>query len=389
MHCPPLEICEVVIDDVADDDELTLRNHHLSQLALVCRSWVPRARFHLYRFICIGNGTQFDSFRHSLRILPERCSDIRLLCLWGHRDTNLKKGAIPTTRDSSTKYLRDAVCTLPWRVPHLQRLELGYLPILHPTFIPLCSEFKAVVALSLQHLTHQTAVEIVNIINRFPQLRTLRLVDCQWSRPSQRLPIHLPFLDDLQVELPDVDCRRDCIGWFFPNDSKSGITKLQWSIYEPLGDELVDVLKRSPALRVISLTAVSPKTFCGLPCLLNNVALEELEYVVCGSEIKEFINRLSQLHQTNPPSIKGTRIMFHDQFSSVFGDELKEDWLVVDEALKDPRLRNVNMIVFGFLDVVDPTKAENTFRSMMPSSCRRGILSCSSQTSNRHRSFML
>lgn len=264
MHCPPLEICEVVIDDVADDDELTLRNHHLSQLALVCRSWVPRARFHLYRFICIGNGTQFDSFRHSLRILPERCSDIRLLCLWGHRDTNLKKGAIPTTRDSSTKYLRDAVCTLPWRVPHLQRLELGYLPILHPTFIPLCSEFKAVVALSLQHLTHQTAVEIVNIINRFPQLRTLRLVDCQWSRPSQRLPIHLPFLDDLQVELPDVDCRRDCIGWFFPNDSKSGITKLQWSIYEPLGDELVDVLKRSPALRVISLTAVSPKTFCGM-----------------------------------------------------------------------------------------------------------------------------
>ncbi|KAJ3491202.1 hypothetical protein NLI96_g873 [Meripilus lineatus] len=287
------------------------------------------------------------------------------------------KAANVTPTYPPLQWLYDAILRLPKRLPNLQTLELGDLPILHPTSIPLCSLFRHVKTLSLRRLTNQSFVEIAQLINGFPQLRSLQLNDCEWSWPSQQHQIRrAASITDFQVDLSNEDCRDTVIRWLFPESvPASSVTTLEWWVYQVLSDELDYLLQRCPALQKISLTMVGPEATCGLPSLSNNSALRELEYMENGSDIPDFLRRLSQLPSVAPPSLSTIRITFYEQFSSVFAPRHEPEWTAIDDALKDPRLSKVEKVRLRFWDVVDPNQFDSTFLSMLPSSHERGILS--------------
>ncbi|KAJ3479909.1 hypothetical protein NLI96_g8727 [Meripilus lineatus] len=141
--------------------------------------------------------------------------------------------------------------------------------------------------------------------------------------------------------------------------------------YEVLGNELDYVLARSPTLRTLSLTMVFPETSFGLCSIQPYSTIERLEYSEFGSEIPEFVHRLSQLHLIVPASLKVIQIKFYESFSFVFGTELKGKWNMVDNALSRLSLERVELT---FWDEVDRNATDSTLRLMMPSSYDRVVL---------------
>ncbi|KAJ3491201.1 hypothetical protein NLI96_g872 [Meripilus lineatus] len=131
-------------------------------------------------------------------------------------------------------------------------------------------------------------------------------------------------------------------------------------------------------LREISLTMVGPEAACDLPSFVNNAALEYMEYMENGSDIHDFIKRLSQLHGIAPLSLTRIRIVFYEKFASVFDPQLESLWNEVDHAFEDPRLQNVKRVELVFWGPVDQNEVPTTLAPMLPSSYHRQILYCSS-----------
>lgn len=137
------------------------------------------------------------------------------------------------------------------------------MPIVHRAFFTLCSTFRAVTTLSLRRLTAQTFVEIVYLINRFPRIRTLQLNDCEWPPPSQYPQNRRTTeISHFQIDLSNEDCRRNIVHWLFPIESQ--LRRLEWWVYQVLGDDLPYIQGKSPMLREISLTMVGPEAACGM-----------------------------------------------------------------------------------------------------------------------------
>lgn len=110
-------------------------------------------------------------------------------------------GAIPSSRQqsrhSSTEmcmppchndWIYRIVTTLPTILTDLSILEFSDLPALHPHFIRLISSFKTVQILRLVSLTCQSFSEIIQLINRLPQIKSLYMELCRWTQPARFYP---------------------------------------------------------------------------------------------------------------------------------------------------------------------------------------------------------
>ena len=110
-------------------------------------------------------------------------------------------GVIPSSRqgsrhNSTEMYMQPCqndwiyriVTTLPRILTDLSILEFSDLPTLHPHFIRLISSFKTIQILRLVSLTFQSFSEIIQLINRLPQTKSLYMELCRWTKPARFYP---------------------------------------------------------------------------------------------------------------------------------------------------------------------------------------------------------
>lgn len=248
----PLEVCEEIIDDVAQDVWVKLEPpisyrsaiHDLYACSLTCRSWVPRSRINLFRRIQLSSQEQAGLLRASFDKSQRLREFVEYLCI----DCLIGQG-------QSNGWIYYIFRDLPSCFPNLRRLELRNLPFLRATFILTTSWFNNVKSLSLQHLMYQSFREAIQLVNALTNLEELTITNCTWSSPGYYYPSRAPHrLTTLSVTGLRPDLTPDPFNWVVTSHSASLLTKLQLDVYE-WSSEMQHVLHSSSrTLRVLFVT---------------------------------------------------------------------------------------------------------------------------------------
>ena len=130
------------------------------------------------------------------------------------------------------EWIHKALRSLPRYLRNLRELQLTRLPVLHPTFVIMCSQFKAVESLCLYDLQNQSFPEIVQLINRFPRLRSLRLFDCDWGKPMRYFSRRRRNL--VTLELPmfiTLNCAKEVASWVLSSGSACEMDKVGFAVW--------------------------------------------------------------------------------------------------------------------------------------------------------------
>ncbi|RPD79337.1 hypothetical protein L226DRAFT_247249 [Lentinus tigrinus ALCF2SS1-7] len=190
----PTELIETIIDLV--DDEQTLQ-----ATSLVCKSWVARSRFNLFRVVELCLPTHLDRFSSLLASSP-------------HIAPHIKEIAI--SENSLLALLRPTmaiVARLPHsllRHPHVKPRRLSvhhqlWLPTrYHPEYLAGLSQLSSISSLDLYDVTFATVADFSIILRALRCLRSLSAIhlDAQRQLPPEELAAigtDLPLLTHLRV----------------------------------------------------------------------------------------------------------------------------------------------------------------------------------------------
>lgn len=304
----PTEIWERIIDIIAaDKTDLFQRWDYLSSLALVCRSWTPRARYHLLEHVRLSSSSDLNGFLLTLSKNRGSGDSVQKLSLHSplgrqslptsvasgkqHRAGNPWKpletviSRVSDWRSSNfqlwqpapvlcrfpdvgedlseaypSEWVHKAIRTLPPLLPNLRTLGLFYMPTLHPVTSILWSRFVNVEELYLGGSKDHSFSELTRIINGFPKLRTLKLTECTWSRPIRfcyRIGGPQPT-NLINRGLTNAVCARDFAKWASSSQLISSLTYLEWTVMGT-ASEVNDVLRGcSHSLQTMFLTVEQP-----------------------------------------------------------------------------------------------------------------------------------
>ena len=136
----PTEVVEHIIDMVAevkygiyDQAGVRMRNHSLYACALVARSWGPRSRIHLFRFVDLCSDQNTRRVLNSLAQSSALGQYVETLRIWPHGKDEMTCG-----------WIFKALSTLPPLLPNLRQLTFCGLPDLRPECILVLSRFRTV-----------------------------------------------------------------------------------------------------------------------------------------------------------------------------------------------------------------------------------------------------
>jgi len=199
----PLEICELVIDVVANFwDHLDFlsqpRRTTLRSCTLTCRSWLPRCRYHLfYTSDLLQNAEHLSCYVRMLRAHPDLTSLVRRLRISGSFDDGKAHwiNALPI-------YLSPLLANLNHVIFTAQ--VSGLLAPYHPLFFQSLSLFTSVTELHYTCHARQPFINFARFVLAFPNLRTLHVDgESVWEkhdsvtfltgvyrRRRRRLPLH-------------------------------------------------------------------------------------------------------------------------------------------------------------------------------------------------------
>ncbi|KAJ3475147.1 hypothetical protein NLI96_g12033 [Meripilus lineatus] len=222
----PLEVCEKVIDESDAGGSYKERCTNFCAFALVCKSWVPRTRIHLFRDVYLDSAQQSTKFLATLSMSPGFCGYVEELTIDCSNSPNESNGWI---------YI--LLRTLPSRLTNLQRLSYNSLPTLHPTFFVFSRNFTSVKSLVLFGLNSQSFREVVQIINGFPNLLALRVDNCIWKTPGAFYKGGSHKLEVLDVFTHSFDTNKtpngiyDVSDWVMASGSVASLQKLRLDPY--------------------------------------------------------------------------------------------------------------------------------------------------------------
>lgn len=189
---------------------------------MTCRTWLPRARYHLFHTISLGRGDRGDTFVLLLRSSPSIAAyiqDIEINGSQGHASwwtTDHRKGMFPwptlgpATRVHTETDLTEADAWLRRVLPEDTRL-LGKVRSLRISALPLGSTltetlrlyFQQIKVLSVDGCKALAFSDFVAFLRAFPRADSLRLLAIQWlprgSSPSEEGPDSFPRLRSLEL----------------------------------------------------------------------------------------------------------------------------------------------------------------------------------------------
>lgn len=185
----PTETWEQIIDwiplyEIQSDREThdLVSRDTLWACSLVCWSWVPRSQFHLFVDVHLSTSPQHESFHSVLSRFPSVGQGTKSLTLSPSPPHARRTNTGPQPNHYNWVYT--ALTTIPRFLTRLQTLVFLRLPVLHPSFVALASQFKPIRNLELSYLENHSFTEIIRLVNRFPQIQTLDISNSQWSTPG-------------------------------------------------------------------------------------------------------------------------------------------------------------------------------------------------------------
>lgn len=193
----PQEVCESVIEAAAEDAPRHTRT--LYSCALVCRSWVPTARNHLFRDVYLRSNQQALKYMASILASPRLGGYLNKLAVnlrYKHTDWIYKFGQV-----------------LPPYLPNLRHLEYLRFPTLHPLFFIFASRFTSIRSLTLLHFESQSFREIVRLVKCHQNLETLSIWDCRWKSPGSPFMKYHSSLAAIHFDEISRECGDDIFRW--------------------------------------------------------------------------------------------------------------------------------------------------------------------------------
>lgn len=142
----------------------------LLSCTLVCRDWLPRSRICLYQDVRLDNKRKATSFTMTVT-------------------TSLRLGLYVKSLEINPRHKHDDWIykihqVLPRLLPNLVCLTYRDFPVVHPLFFVLSPRFNSITHLAVSDMKSWTFREIVRLLDRFTQLKTLRVDNCLWRSPS-------------------------------------------------------------------------------------------------------------------------------------------------------------------------------------------------------------
>ncbi|KAJ3479710.1 hypothetical protein NLI96_g8871 [Meripilus lineatus] len=298
---------------------------------------------------------------------------------------------------------------LPPLLKNLSTLTLNKLPTLHPRFIGLVSCFKTVKALSLWDSSAQSFSEIIQLINRLPQLTFLRINSMKWVRPARFFPSHRLRPQQLICDAVSDGLMEDMLDWLGSLQHLSGLRYLDlFNLKSSDLNKMHHILHRcTHSLRYISLSLDSEDIFggsCTIPdvCRTDKYVFTEslslsshsqLEYLAIWISRSPFPNRnalfSSCISKLLSPSLVCLRIGYFENVDPESFAASQSSWKDVDDALSDPKFNRLIYFVMD-LDPDDETTPDRktlrtTFNKIFPKSYQRGILWVTKLIDDRER----
>ena len=182
----PPEVCDAIISFVNEDayshGEAYRRYPTATGLyscALVCRSWVTRARIHLFRIVIIDNRSA-SNFVASVTTHPPHGSYVQRVELSRSRRSESTTSTTPVHNGWIYDFFNKVVPHL----PNLTSIEFWQLPILHPRFYICPPRVPSLTSLSLCHVTATSVGDVLRLISSYKCLKELYIfqLEGQWGQ---------------------------------------------------------------------------------------------------------------------------------------------------------------------------------------------------------------
>lgn len=190
----PAELTEAIIDFV--DDEQTLR-----ATSLVCKAWVARSRYNLFRVVELCLPAHLDRFNGLLASSPHIAPHIKEIAVSENSLLALLRPAMAIVARLPNSLLKH-----PQVKPHrLAVHNQSWLPTrYHPEYLTGLSQLSTISSLDLFDVTFTTVADFSIIIRALRCLRSLSAthLDAQRQLPSEELVAigtELPLLTSLRV----------------------------------------------------------------------------------------------------------------------------------------------------------------------------------------------
>ncbi|KAI0737236.1 hypothetical protein C8Q80DRAFT_433318 [Daedaleopsis nitida] len=226
----PVEVCEVVIDNIRprqlfDRQEWTLSSTALCACSLVCRAWRPRAQRSLFDVVTLRsarclyrlaalltNSPHIPTYIYEIRLYG-RCiqSSNSVLALFptviGTRVPNLLSLALYTTESNVPS---QGVTRGTAGIPAHEEIPLPYLPI-HPRFSTLLNPLSKLTSLRIGIVKFRSFGDFARMLHKLHSLTDLMCDHVEWAilglippcmvDPPQSSPF-LPRLENLRSRYP-------------------------------------------------------------------------------------------------------------------------------------------------------------------------------------------
>ncbi|KAH9838477.1 uncharacterized protein C8Q71DRAFT_795941 [Rhodofomes roseus] len=284
----PCELRDTVIDLLYED------HGSLKACSLTCRSWLSRARYHLFRTMSIDRGRTGDAFARLLRSSPAISAYVQNMdingsqsqCSWWNTDS--RKGMFswptlgPPTRAHTETDLTEADTWLRRILPedmHLlakvKSLRISALPLGGGLTITLQPHFKQIKVLSVDGCKALAFSDFITFLRAFPRLKSLHLLAIQWlprnhnqgEGPTQPLPL----LRSLELS-HKVDAA-PFVSWMIEEEAHTELTSLNCSISGQQCASAISRLLKALGATLGSLVIVFRETGDGAD-ILRKSALE-------------------------------------------------------------------------------------------------------------------
>lgn len=236
----PIEVCERIIDettDLFDWDEWVINVKQFATFALVCRSWLPRSRTHLFKRVVLHNGLRTERFLRTLSDTPAFGSMVQVLKIFPREKG---EGAL-------YNWIYQAVQKLPKYLVKLQKLDLVFLPVLHSRFYLHLSRFTTMGSLSIQGGSSSFS-EITQLTSRLPKLEVLELFDCSWKKTGYYFSGKQCTLKSLKFHNHNGAINGvDLLNWMIKSQPVILLTELRWKIHSDHIPQLNAILQHCAA----------------------------------------------------------------------------------------------------------------------------------------------
>ncbi|KAJ3480756.1 hypothetical protein NLI96_g8129 [Meripilus lineatus] len=288
---------------------------------------------------------------------------------------------------------------LPPLLVNLSHLEFIRLPTLHPSFIRLASAFKTTRTISLQLLSNQSFIEIVQLINLLPQLTAFRLIHCRWNQPARFCPRDRNLFEKLHVASSDVG-KKDVVTWLGSLQNLSSLSVLELEAPFDSFDvvKLHHILQRCVhSLRYLHLTLDDDDPRFGEPCitpigslaekflfeeflsLSSHSKLEHLRIMIPPSHFPHQFDAFSScISQLISPSLVHLNIGVFKSPDLGSHMTLQSGWKNIDDALSDSKLTRLKYFLLtlqlSYEENLDRKALQDAFQTMLPKCYQRGIL---------------